>query len=363
MTLDAQTAFSGTTIPQGKDVIDAEKLARWMEVQVEGFVGPVEVRKFAGGQSNPTYKLTSPSGDYVLRRKPLGPLLPSAHAVDREFKVICGLYPTGYPVAKPYGLCTDDSVIGSWFYIMSMVEGRTIWDGAMPGATPEERRATYFAMIDTLAALHSVDIASIGLSDYGKPGNYFGRQVERWTKQYRAAETETMKEMEWLIEWLPLTLPEQTRTSIVHGDYRIDNMIFVAHEPKVLAVLDWELGTLGDPLADFTYVAMAWVTDNGGRSGVQDLDRKALGIPELDEVVARYCAATGRDGIPDLNWYFAFNFFRLAGIIQGIKKRVIEGTATSSHAKDMSERVYPLAEAAWEFAQRAGINGAGTKGA
>jgi aminoglycoside phosphotransferase (APT) family kinase protein len=357
MTLNAQTAFSGTIIPKGKDVIDAEKLARWMEVQVEDFVGPVEVRKFAGGQSNPTYKLTSPSGDYVLRRKPLGPLLPSAHAVDREFKVISGLYPTGYPVAKPYGLCTDDSVIGSWFYIMSMVEGRTIWDGAMPDATPEERRATYFAMIDTLAALHNVDVKAVGLSDYGKPGNYFGRQVERWTNQYRAAETETIKEMEWMIEWLPLTLPEQTRTSIVHGDYRIDNMIFAANEPKVLAVLDWELGTLGDPLADFTYVAMAWVTDNGGRSGVQDLDRKALGIPELDEVVTRYCAATGRDGIPDLNWYFAFNFFRLAGIIQGIKKRVIEGTATSSHAKDMSERVYPLAEAAWEFAQRAGTKG------
>ena len=357
MTLDAQTAFSGTTVPEGKDVIDAQKLALWMEVQVEGFVGPVEVRKFAGGQSNPTYKLTSPSGDYVLRRKPLGPLLPSAHAVDREFKVISGLHPTGYPVAKPYGLCTDDSVIGSWFYIMGMVEGRTIWDGAMPGATPKERRATYFAMIDTLAALHAVDVEAVGLSDYGKPGNYFGRQVDRWTKQYRAAQTETMQEMEWMIEWLPLTLPEQTRTSIVHGDYRIDNMIFAANEAKVLAVLDWELGTLGDPLADFTYVAMAWVSDNGGRSGVQDLDRAALGIPELDEVVARYCAATGRDGIPDLNWYFAFNFFRLAGIIQGIKKRVIEGTATSSHAKDMSERVYPLAEAAWHFAQKAGTIG------
>ena len=354
MTLDAQTAFSGTTVPEGKDVIDAEKLALWMEVQVEGFVGPVEVRKFAGGQSNPTYKLTSPSGDYVLRRKPLGPLLPSAHAVDREFKVISGLYPTGYPVAKPYGLCTDDSVIGSWFYIMGMVEGRTIWDGSMPGATPEERRATYFAMIDTLASLHAVNVEAAGLSDYGKPGNYFERQVSRWTKQYRAAETEVMPEMERLIEWLPKTLPAQDRVSIVHGDYRIDNMIFDASTPKVVAVLDWELGTLGDPLADFTYVAMAWVTENGGRSGVMDLDRAALGIPELDEIVSRYCAATGRDAIPDLNWYFAFNFFRLAGIIQGIKKRVIEGTATSSHAKDMSERVFPLAEAAWNFAVKAG---------
>ena len=325
-----------------------------MHSHVEGFTGPVEVRKFAGGQSNPTYKLTSPSGAYVLRRKPLGPLLPSAHAVDREFKVISGLYPTGFPVAKPYALCTDDSVIGSWFYIMDMVEGRTIWDGAMPGATREERRDTYFAMIDTLASLHAVNVEAAGLSDYGKPGNYFERQVSRWTKQYRAAETEVMPEMERLIEWLPKTLPLQDRVSIVHGDYRIDNMIFDASTPKVVAVLDWELGTLGDPLADFTYVAMAWVTENGGRSGVMDLDRAALGIPELDEIVSRYCAATGRDAIPDLNWYFAFNFFRLAGIIQGIKKRVIEGTATSSHAKDMSERVFPLAEAAWNFAVKAG---------
>ncbi len=353
-TLDAQSAFTGTIIPEGKDVIDESRLATWMADNVAGFEGPVEIRKFAGGQSNPTYKLTSPSGAYVLRRKPLGPLLPSAHAVDREFKVIAGLHPTGFPVAKPYGLCTDDEVIGSWFYIMDMVEGRTIWDGAMPASNPAERRAVYHAMIDTLAALHAIDIEATGLSDYGKPGNYFERQVSRWTKQYRAAETEVMPEMERLIEWLPKTLPAQDRVSIVHGDYRIDNMIFDAKEPKVVAVLDWELGTLGDPLADFTYVAMAWVTENGGRSGVMDLDRAALGIPELDEMVARYCAATGRAGIPDLNWYFAFNFFRLAGIIQGIKKRVIEGTATSSHAKDMSERAFPLAEAAWAFAVKAG---------
>ncbi len=352
--LNAEEAFSGTSIAQGADALDEAKLSAWMTANVEGFEGPIEVRKFAGGQSNPTYKIVARSGDYVLRRKPFGVLLPSAHAVDREFKVIAGLYPAGYPVAKPYGLCTDDSVIGSMFYIMAMVEGRTIWDGAMPGSNPAERRATYEAMIDALAALHAVDIDAAGLADYGKPGNYFGRQIDRWTKQYRLSETEVMPEMERLIAWLPKTLPEQTRTSIVHGDYRIDNMIFAPDAPKVIAVLDWELGTLGDPLADFTYVAMAWVTDNGGRSGVQDLDRKALGIPELDEMVARYCAATGRDGVPDLNWYFAYNFFRLAGIIQGIKKRVIDGTATSAHAKDMSERVFPLAQAAWDFAVKAG---------
>jgi aminoglycoside phosphotransferase (APT) family kinase protein len=354
MTLDAQTAFSGTVAPEGADKIDETKLAAWMDANVAGFEGPLEVLKFAGGQSNPTYRINAKSKSYVLRRKPFGPLLPSAHAVDREYKVIAGLHPTGFPVAKPFGLCTDDSVIGSWFYIMDMVEGRTIWDGAMPDSEPATRRATYEAMIDTLAALHNTDVEGAGLSDYGKPGNYFERQVSRWTKQYRAAETEVMPEIERLIEWLPRTLPAQDRTSIVHGDYRIDNMIFDTTEPKVVAVLDWELSTLGDPLADFTYVAMAWVTDNGGRSGIQDIDRAALGIPELDEMTARYCAATGRDGIPDLDWYFAFNFFRLAGIIQGIKKRVIEGTANSSHAKDMSERVYPLADAAWKFAIKAG---------
>jgi aminoglycoside phosphotransferase (APT) family kinase protein len=352
--LDAQSLFSGVTKAEGADALNEANLAAWMQDNVAGFEGPIEVFKFAGGQSNPTYRINAKSGSYVLRRKPFGPLLPSAHAVDREFKAINGLYPTGFPVARPYGLCTDNDVIGSWFYVMGMVEGRTIWDGAMPGATPAFRRQTYDAMIDTLAALHNTDIEAAGLADFGKPGNYFGRQVDRWTKQYKLSETELMPVMERLIEWLPATLPEQTRTSIVHGDYRIDNMIFAPDAAQVVAVLDWELSTLGDPLADFTYVAMAWVTDNGGRSGVQDLDRKALGIPELEEAVERYCQATGRSGVPDMNWYFAYNFFRLAGIIQGIKKRVIDGTANSSHAKEMSARVSPLAETAWSFAVKAG---------
>ncbi|MGB5079005.1 MAG: phosphotransferase family protein [Sphingorhabdus sp.] len=352
--IDAQDAFTGTIAPTGADRIDEAKLSAWMAENVSGFEGPLEILKFAGGQSNPTYRINTPGRSYVLRRKPFGVLLPSAHAVDREYKVLAGLHPTGFPVAKPYGLCTDESVIGSWFYIMDMVEGRTIWDGTMPGSTASERRATYEAMIDTLAALHNTDIDAAGLSDFGKPGNYFGRQVDRWTKQYRLAETEVMPEMERLIEWLPSTLPEQTRTSIVHGDYRIDNMIFAPSEPRVIAVLDWELSTLGDPLADFTYVAMAWVTENGGRSGIMDVDRAALGIPELEEMVERYCAATNRDGLPDMNWYLSYNFFRLAGIIQGIKKRVIDGTANSSHAEAMAEKVFGLAEAAWKFAVKAG---------
>jgi aminoglycoside phosphotransferase (APT) family kinase protein len=209
-------------------------------------------------------------------------------------------------------------------------------------------------MVDTLAALHGVDVAAAGLASYGKPGNYFGRQVDRWTRQYRLAETETMPAMERLIAWLPTTLPEQTRTSVVHGDYRIDNLIFAPDGPQVAAVLDWELSTLGDPLADFTYLCMAWVTDNEARSGVQDLDRAALGIPELEEIVARYCEKTGRAVIPDMNWYLAFNFFRLASIVQGIKQRVIQGTASSAHATAMAERVYALADSAWHFAQNAG---------
>ena len=352
--LNAEADFVGTVEPEGADRLDEGKLSAWLEANVAGYQGPMQLTKFKGGQSNPTYKIEAASGNYVLRRKPFGPLLPSAHAVDREYKVQAALQKAGWTVAPQYGLCTDDSVIGSWFYVMGMVDGRTIWDGAMPNDAPDYRRATYNAMIDTLAGLHAVDVDAAGLSDYGKPGNYFGRQVERWTKQYKLAETETMDSMERLIAFLPATLPEQTRTSVVHGDYRIDNMIWAKTEPKVLAVLDWELSTLGDPLADFTYVAMAWVTENGGRSGVLDLDRKALGIPELEEVVERYCAATGRTSVPDMNWYFAYNFFRLAGIMQGIKKRVIDGTASSAHAKAMSERVQPLADKAWEFAVKAG---------
>ena len=352
--IDAQTAFTGTIAPEGDDRLDEARLTTWFTAHVAGFAGPLSVSKFKGGQSNPTYRIDAPSGPYVLRRKPFGKLLPSAHAVDREYKVQAALAQTDYPVARQYGLCTDDAVIGSWFYVMGCVDGRTIWDGAMPDARPAERRAHYFAMVDTLAALHAFDPDGIGLGDYGKPGNYFGRQVDRWTRQYRLSETEAMPEMERLIAWLPQTLPEQTRVSVVHGDYRIDNMIFARNEAKVLAVLDWELSTLGDPLADFTYFCTAWAQENGGLSGVMDLDRQALGIPELDEVVAHYCAKTGRDSVPQMDWYLAYNFFRLAAIIQGIKKRVIDGTASSAHARAMSERVQPLAALALGHAVLAG---------
>ncbi len=337
-----------------KDRLPEDRLTEWMLASVEGFEGPLTYRKFAGGQSNPTYRIDSPSGAYVLRRKPFGPLLPSAHAVDREYKLIAGLYPTGFPVARPYGLCTDDGVIGAWFYVMALADGRNLWDGTLPDYQPAERTAIYNAMCDTLAALHTTDYQAAGLGDYGRPGNYFERQVARWTKQYRASETEPMPEVERLIDYLPRTIPAQTRTSIVHGDYRIDNMIFAAGEPRVIAVLDWELSTLGDPLADFSYFLMSWVTQPEGRSGVMGQTGAETGIPTMEAMVARYCAATGRDGIPDLNWYFSYNLFRLTGIVQGIKKRIVEGTASSAQAERSAAQVYRLAQASWHFAVKAG---------
>ena len=345
-----EQANTGTKEVAESHRFDEASLLRWMQANVAGFQGPIEVRQFKGGQSNPTYQIITPARKYVLRRKPPGKLLPSAHAVDREFRVISALYPTGFPVAQPFGLCTDDSVIGTWFYIMDMVEGRILWDQSLPQCQPAERNAIFKAKIKTLADLHNTDYDAIGLSDYGKPGNYMGRQVDRWTKQYKASETVHIPEVERLIEWLPQTLPIQERTSIVHGDYRLDNMIFHPTEPRVAAVLDWELGTLGDPLADFTYVLMGWV--NGTVSTLPDL--KALRIPTLEEAVEYYCGLTGRSGIPDLNWFFAYNAFKLVGILQGILGRVRDGTANHPDAANMAPRVLSLAEMSWTYAQKAG---------
>jgi aminoglycoside phosphotransferase (APT) family kinase protein len=354
MTESLQDANTGTAPLAADDTTDPRALEAWMAANVAGFAGPLTLAKFNGGQSNPTYRIDTPGQRYVLRRQPFGPLLPSAHAVDREYRLMAGLHPTGFPVPRPFGLCIDPEVLGSKFYVMDMVQGRSLWDGGLPGMAPDERRATYNAMCDTLAQLHNTDYDAAGLGDYGKPGNYFERQVARWTKQYKLAETEHMPAVEKLIDWLPRTLPEQTRTSIVHGDYRIDNMIFAADAPKVIAVLDWELSTLGDPLADFSYMLMSWVTEPEGRSGVKGLTGPETGIPTIEEMTERYCAATGRDGVPDLNWYFAYNLFRLTGIVQGIKKRIVEGTASSAHAERSAAGVYRLADAAWDFAQKAG---------
>ena len=341
---------SGTKDVAESHRFDEARLAAWMEANVEGYQGPLEVRQFKGGQSNPTYQLVTPTKKYVMRRKPPGKLLPSAHAVDREYKVITALYPTGFPVAKSYGLCTDDEVIGTWFYVMDMVEGRILWDQSLPEYQPAERHAIFMAKLKTLADLHNTDVEAVGLSDFGRPGNYFGRQVDRWSKQYRASETDKIETIDKLMDWLPQTLPSDDQTSIVHGDYRLDNMVLHATEPRVVAVLDWELSTLGEPLADFTYFLMNWV--NGSISQIPDL--KAHGIPTLDEYVAEYCRLTGRDGLPDLNWYFAYNGFRLAGILQGIVGRVRDGTANSPQAAAMADRVPLLGEMAWNFAKKAG---------
>lgn len=352
--IDAQATMTGTMEVPEQDRLDEARLTEWFAANVEGFAGPLSMSKFKGGQSNPTYKVTTPTAAYVLRRKPFGQLLPSAHAVDREYRVQAALFDQGFPVSRQYGLCEDDGVIGSMFYVMSFTDGASYWDGTLPGKTPEQRTAIYNAMIDTLAHLHSFDPVAIGLESYGKPGNYCARQISRWTKQYRLSETETIPEMDRLIQWLEKTVPEQRGFGIAHGDFRIDNMIFAHEEPKVLALLDWELSTLGDPIADLSYFLMSWVQPAEGRNGLLDLDLKALGIPTMEEALARYVAKAGLEHVPDMDWYLAYNQFRIAAILQGIKKRVIDGTASSAQAAQMAERVIPLAQAAWTYAKKAG---------
>ena len=336
--------------------IDEAALGRWLEANVAGFIGPFALEKFAWGQSNPTYRLRAASGDYVLRRKPFGKLLPSAHAVDREYRLIAALHPLGFPVPQPYGLCTDADMIGAIFYVMELAKGRAYANGALPEFDPATRRRMYEQLVDTLADLHTIDVEAAELGDFGKPGNYFERQVMRWTRQYRDSETEYLPEMERLIAFLPETLPQQSRTAIVHGDYRIDNVLFDG-DGTLTAVLDWELATLGDPLADFSYLAMQWMMPADGGAGLAGLDLGGLGIPTLAEIVDRYSAASGVPVAGQLDWYFAYNLFRLAGIVQGIKKRVIDGTASSDKAAEMAKRVPMLAEAAWSFALKAGARG------
>ena len=355
---NAQEMFTGTQDVAESHRFNEDSLAAWMEANVEGYQGPLTVRQFKGGQSNPTYKLITPTKAYVMRRKPPGKLLPSAHAVDREFRVISALYPLGFPVARPYGLCEDEAVVGTMFYVMDNVEGRILWDGTLPGMEPSERRAIYEAKVKTFADLHNVDWRAAGLEGFGKEGDYVARQIHRWSKQYRASETETIKDMDDLIAWLPENIPPGDTTTIVHGDYRLDNMILHPTEPKVIAVLDWELCTLGDPLADFSYHLMNWVmpSSDPARGALVDIeDMQAYGIPTMEEYAALYCQYTGRDGLPDLNYYFAYNGFRLAAICQGIVGRVRDGTANSAHAMSMAERVAPLAKFAAERARMAGM--------
>lgn len=335
--------------------LDQARLGAWLSDNIPGFTSPFSLSKFSGGQSNPTYLIEAVSGKYVLRRKPFGDLLASAHAVDREFKLISALHPVGFATPYPYALCEDSGVIGAMFYIMQFLDGHTYWDGSLPNLAANERTNIYFQMVDTLSELHTIDPETVGLGQYGKAGNYFERQVNRWITQYRSAQTDEIASMESLIEWLPRTTPQQTRTSVVHGDYRIDNLVFAKSGADVLGVLDWELSTLGDPLADFTYFAMSWIMPHEGNSGLSGLDLKAIGIPSLDEIVARYCHNTHRDGLPDLNWYFAYNLFRLASIVQGVKKRALMGNASSEKATLMAQKIVPMADAAWGFSQKSSV--------
>ncbi|MDB2365597.1 phosphotransferase [Luminiphilus sp.] len=325
--------------------LDLARLEPWLREQIPSLDAALSVEKFAGGQSNPTFKLSAGDTRYVLRRKPPGELLASAHAVDREFRVLDALRDTDVPVPNAIALCTDDSVIGSMFYVMEHLEGRIFWDPAVPEVNNEERTAIYDEMNRVLAALHRVNVDTVGLTNYGKPGNYYARQIGRWTKQYRASETEAVAEMEALIDWLPNHIPEGDETvALVHGDYRLDNMIFHPREPRIIGILDWELSTLGDPLADLAYQLMAWrFPREGGISGLEGLDRSSLGLPSDEDYIAAYCHRTGRDGIDNWPFYMAFCFFRIAAILQGIKKRAQIGTASSAEADSRAIMVGPLA--------------------
>jgi aminoglycoside phosphotransferase (APT) family kinase protein len=350
-----QQQFSGSGAVRAGLELDSVRLQAYLEDKVRDFRGPLAIRQFKGGQSNPTYLLQGASGSYVMRRKPPGKLLKSAHAVDREFRVMSALHAAGFPVPKPLLLCADESVAGTMFYLMEYVEGRLFWDLDLPGLDPGERAAIYDNLNQTIANLHNLDYAGIGLADYGKPGNYFARQISRWSKQYAASETSTIDAMDRLIAWLPQNIPDDDSSSVVHGDFRLDNIILHASEPRVIAVLDWELSTIGHPLGDFTYHLMAWqMPDFGiGSAGLKNADLAALGIPTEEEYVARYCERTGRRDIANRDFYAAYNFFRIAAILQGIAGRVRDGTAASAHAAKTAQAVAPLAELGWRYAQNA----------
>jgi aminoglycoside phosphotransferase (APT) family kinase protein len=341
--------FIGTKPVEERHRIDSGALENFLRIKIS------KVEQFKGGQSNPTYKLTAADGKmYALRRKPPGKLLPSAHAVDREFKVISALHKVGFPVARPHVLCEDDSVIGTAFYVMDFVDGRVLWDPALPGMTREQRAAIWDEKNRVISELHRIDYRAVGLQDFGKPGNYIGRQVERWSKQYRASETQRIEAMDRMIAWLPDNIPPEAGTSVVHGDFRLDNTIFHPTEARILAVLDWELSTLGDPLADFAYHCMGFHIPPDKFRGVAGLNLKELGIPDESDYVAKYLKRTGRNPIDPSHWdfYLAYNLFRIAAICQGIAKRVVDGTAASQHAQEAASKTVPLAELGWQQVEK-----------
>jgi aminoglycoside phosphotransferase (APT) family kinase protein len=360
--MEAFDHFVGTKEVSEKHLFDVNALTCYLDQHLAGFKGPLTVEMFKGGQSNPTYKLITRSMSYVMRAKP-GPvakLLPSAHAVEREFAVMSGLQGTDVPVPKMYCLCEDEAVIGRAFYIMECMNGRVLWDQSLPGMTPAERGEIYTEMNRVIAALHKVDVDKQGLSGYGKPGNYFERQIGRWTRQYNASITQPIVEMDRLMAWLPEHIPasalDASKVSIVHGDYRLDNLMFHATEPRVIAVLDWELSTLGHPLADFSYHCMSWHIPPGSFRGIGGLDLAALGIPGEDDYIRRYCDSTKlctpAELKSDWNFYMAYNLFRLAAILQGIAKRVEAGTASSAQAASSGAGAKQLAQMGWAFAQK-----------
>ncbi|SHN31866.1 phosphotransferase family protein [Rhizobacter sp. OV335] len=354
-------AYTGTKPVADSHAFDAAALQAWLQAALPGFAGPLQVEQFKGGQSNPTYKLVTPSRSYVMRTKP-GPaakLLPSAHAIEREFRVMRALHGSAVPVPEMLLLCEDESVIGRAFYLMEFVQGRVLWEQSLPGFETAERGRIYDEMNRVMAALHQVDVTAAGLADYGKPGNYFERQIARWSKQYQASITQPIDAMEQLAQWLPAHMPasarDESQVSVVHGDYRLDNLVFHPSEPRVLAVLDWELSTLGHPLADFSYHCMSWHIPPGAFRGIGGLDLAALGIPCEADYVRRYCERTGRADpqavMADWNFYMAYNLFRMAGILQGIAKRVEDGTASSAQARQAGAGARPLAEMGWRIAQ------------
>ncbi len=344
--------FMGTKPVAERMKVNLDALSGYLHEHVRGFQGKLQIEQFKGGQSNPTFKLTSDKQCYVLRTKPApaAKLLPSAHAIDREFRVMDALSKAGFPAARQYVLCEDESVIGRAFYLMEFVEGRVLWDQALPGMSNEDRAAHYDEMNRVIAQLHSLDYRAVGLETFGKPGNYFQRQIDRWIRQYKAAETEHIPAMEHLIDWLPRHIPTGEITTIVHGDYRLDNMIFHPTEPKILAVLDWELSTLGHPLADFSYHCMSWHIEPGMFRGLGGLDLKALGIPSKDEYIERYSERTGiAINKDDFRFYLAYNMFRMAGILQGIMKRYQDGTAASEEALKSGQAAKPMATMGWDY--------------
>jgi aminoglycoside phosphotransferase (APT) family kinase protein len=345
--------FMGTKPVAERQKVDLGALSDYMHKHVDGFTGDLQIEQFKGGQSNPTFMLTAGSQRYVLRTKPApaAKLLPSAHAIEREFRVMDALSKAGFPAARQYALCEDEDVIGRAFYIMEFMDGRVLWDQSMPNMSNTERAAHYDEMNRVIAQLHTIDYKAIGLETYGKPGNYFGRQIDRWTRQYKASETEHIPAMEHLIEWLPQHIPAGEQTTIVHGDYRLDNMIFHPTEPRILAVLDWELSTLGHPLADFSYHCMSWHIVPGLFRGIAGLDLKSLGIPTEEDYLAKYSERTGiAIHKEDFRFYLAYNMFRMAGILQGIMKRYQDGTAASEQALKNGQAARPMAEMGWEFA-------------